>query len=119
VLGIGRSLTPSKIEATWAKLHPQERKSEPTKPISQQTRTADITPISQPVIKHYNIATDEYHSYHVEIPEAADNIIRQNCSLEEAHPLAKLGRNTAHGSFALCRIFGCCYKYVDIKWWWL
>ena len=90
VLGIGRSLTPSKIEATWAKLHPQERKSEPTKPISQQTRTADITHISQPVIKHYNIATDEYHSYHVEIPEAADNIIRQNCSLEEAHPLAKL-----------------------------
>ncbi len=90
VLGIGRSLTPSKIEATWAKLHPQERKSEPTKPISQQTRTADITPISQPVIKHYNIATDEYHSYHVEIPEAADNIIRQNCSLEEAHPLTKL-----------------------------
>ena len=90
VLGIGRSLTPSKIEATWAKLHPQERKSEPTKPISQQTLTADITPISQPVIKHYNIATDEYHSYHVEIPEAADNIIRQNCSLEEAHPLAKL-----------------------------
>ena len=90
VLGIGRSLTPSKIETTWAKLHPQERKSEPTKPISQQTRTADITPISQPVIKHYNIATDEYHSYHVEIPEAADNIIRQNCSLEEAHPLAKL-----------------------------
>ena len=90
VLGIGRSLTPSKIEATWAKLHPQERKSEPTKPISQQTRTADITPISQPVIKHYNIATDEYHSYHVEIPEAADNIIRQNCSMEEAHPLAKL-----------------------------
>ena len=90
VLGIGRSLTPSKIEATWAKLHPQERKSEPTKPISQQTRTADITPISQPVIKHYNIATDEYHSYHVEIPDAADNIIRQNCSLEEAHPLAKL-----------------------------
>lgn len=90
VLGIGRSLTPSKIEATWAKLHPQERKSEPTKPISQQTRTADITPISQPVIKHYNIATDEYHSNHVEIPEAADNIIRQNCSLEEAHPLAKL-----------------------------
>ena len=90
VLGIGRSLTPSKIEATWAKLHPQERKSEPTKPISQQTRTADITPISQPVIKHYNIATDEYHSFHVAIPESADNIIRQNCSLEEAHPLAKL-----------------------------
>ena len=81
VLGVGRNLTPSKIEATWAKLHPQERKSEPTKPLPQQTRTA---------MKHYNIATDEYYSFHVEIPEAADTIIRQNCSLEEAHPLAKI-----------------------------
>ena len=90
VLGIGRNLTPSKIEATWAKLHQQERKSEPTKSIPQQTRTADLTPILLPVIKHYDIATDEYHSYHVEIPEAADNIIRQDCSLKEAHPLAKI-----------------------------
>lgn len=90
VLGIGRNLTPSRIEATWAKLHPQERKSEPAKTNSCQTRTADIIPISQPVIKHYDIATDEYHRYHVEIPEVADNIIRQDCSLEEAHPLAKI-----------------------------
>ena len=58
--------------------------------IPQQTRTADLTPILLPVIKHYDIATDEYHSYHVEIPEAADNIIRQDCSLKEAHPLAKI-----------------------------
>lgn len=90
VLGIGRNLTPSKIEATWAKLHPQERTFESTKPISRQTRTADITPISQSVIKHYDIMTDEYYNYHVEIPEAVDNIIRQDCSLEEAHPLAKI-----------------------------
>lgn len=96
VLGVGRNLTPSKIETTWAKLHPQERKFEPTKPISQQGRTANAVSIIQPkttplpVIKHYDIATDEYHSYHVEIPEAADNIIRQECSLEEVHPLAKI-----------------------------
>ncbi len=90
VLGAGRNLAPSKIEATWAKLHPQERKSESAKPISRQTRAADITPISQPIIKHYDIAIDEYHIYHVEIPEVADNIIQQNCSLEEAHPLAKI-----------------------------
>ena len=90
VLRIGRNLTPSKIETTWAKLHPQERKSEPIKSIPQQTRTTDFTPISLLVIKHYDIATDEYHSYHVEIPEAADNVIRQGCSLEEAHPLAKI-----------------------------
>ena len=96
VLGVGRNLTPSKIEVTWAKLHPQERKSDPTKPISQQTRTADTTSVIQPQItpqptmKHYNIATDEYHNFHVEISESADTIIRQNCSLEEAHPLAKI-----------------------------
>ena len=95
VLGVGRNLTPSKIEATWAKLHSLERKSEPTKPVPQQTRTADMTSAIQPtplqsVMKHYNIATDKYHKFHVEIPEAADTIIRQNCSLEEAHPLAKI-----------------------------
>ena len=96
VLGIGRNLTPSKIEATWAKLHPQERKSEPAKPVPQQTWTADTTPViqpstaSHPVMKHYDITTDEYHSFHIEISEAADTIIRQNCSLEEAHPLAKI-----------------------------
>lgn len=96
VLGIRRNLTPSKIEATWVKLHPQERKSEPTKSISQQTRTANADSVVQskmtlqPVIKSYDIATDEYHSYHVEIPETADNIIRQDCSLVEVHPLAKI-----------------------------
>ena len=96
VLGIGRNLTPSKIEATWAKLHPQERKSDPAKPVPQQTRIADTTPViqpptaSQPVMKHYDIATDAYHTFHIELSEAADTTIRQNCSLEEAHPLAKI-----------------------------
>ena len=95
MLGVGRNLTPSKIEATWAKLHPQERISDPIKPVPQQIRTADTTPViqpptaSQPVMKHYDIATDEYHSFHIEVSEAADTIIRQNCSLEEAHQLAK------------------------------
>lgn len=49
VLGVGRNLTPSKIETTWAKLHPQVRNSELTKSIPQQTRSADITPILQPL----------------------------------------------------------------------
>lgn len=94
VLGIGRNLTPSKIETTWAKLHPQERKSEPMKSVTQQIRTADTTSVLQPktspVIRQYEISTDEYHHYHVDIPEAADNIIRQDCSLAEAHPMAKI-----------------------------
>ena len=90
VLGIGRNLTPSRIETTWAKLHPQEGKSESIKLVSRQTRTTDTIPVSQPVMRHYNIATDEYHSYRVDIPEASEDIIRQDCSLEEAHPLAKI-----------------------------
>lgn len=106
VLGIGRNLTPSKIEATWAKLHLQERTSEPTNSILQQTRTANADSVvqpkmaPQPVIRHYDIATDEYHSYHVEIPEAADNIIRQDCSLEGTHPLAKI-EEIQHTAFLL------------------
>ena len=85
-----------KIENTWAKLHPQERMFEPVKNVSRQTRPADMTSVlqsptaSQHVMKHYDIVTDEYHSYHVEIPEAADNVIRKDCSLKEAHPLAKI-----------------------------
>ena len=72
------------------------RKGNPIKPVPQQTRTAGKTPVIQPstasqlVMKHYDITTDEYHKYHVAIPEFADNIIRQDCSLEEAHPLAKI-----------------------------
>ncbi|MCL1611797.1 relaxase/mobilization nuclease domain-containing protein [Marseilla massiliensis] len=96
VLGIGRNLTPSKIENTWRKLHPEESKSYPSKPNSEQLRSATPAPAErhedtlQLVVKHYDIATDNYHSYHVDIPEASDNIIREECSLEEAHPLAKI-----------------------------
>lgn len=70
--------------------------SYPSKSDSEQSRSATQAPIERhedtilPVIKHYDIATDNYHSYHVDIPEAADNIIREECSLEEAHPLAKI-----------------------------
>lgn len=95
-LGIGRNLVPSKIQSTWEKLHHQESKSLPFNTVSGQTRSADtrtdlhVGDTSQPIIKHYDIATDSYHSYHMEIPETADNIIRQDCSLENAHPLAKI-----------------------------
>ena len=64
--------------------------------VPRRTRKAGKTPVIQPstasqlVMKHYDITTDEYHKYHVAIPEFADNIIRQDCSLEEAHPLAKI-----------------------------
>lgn len=77
-------------------MHPEERISYPFKSDSEQSRSATQALIERhedtilPVIKHYDIATNNYHSYHVDIPEAADNIIREECSLEEAHPLAKI-----------------------------
>ncbi len=95
-LGVGRNLVPSKIMKTWQKLHPQEGKVNQPQAEDKQTRTATPTAISkpqtmpQPVMKHYSICTDDNRTFAVSLSEAADNIIRQECSLEEAHPLAKL-----------------------------
>lgn len=70
--------------------------SYPSKLNSEQSQSATKVPVErhedtlQPEIKHYDIGTDNYHSYHVDIPKAADNITREECSLEEAHSLAKM-----------------------------
>lgn len=95
-LGAGRNLVPSKIMKTWQNLHPQEGKINQSQVEDKQTRTATPTVISksqatpQPVMKHYSIDTDDNRTFAVFLPETADNIISQECSLEEAHPLAKL-----------------------------
>ena len=95
-LGVGRNLVPSKIMNTWQKLHPQEGKIYQSQAENRQTRTATPTAISkpqatpQPVMKHYSIGTDNNRTFNVSLSDAADNIIRQECSLKEAHPLAKL-----------------------------
>lgn len=95
-LGRGRNLTASKIEGTWAKLHPQERKSPSSKTIVPKTGSAvrqsspQRQPLPVPSMRHYDISTDSYHTYHIDLPEEADRIIRQECSLAEAHPLATI-----------------------------
>lgn len=95
-LGRGRNLTASKIEGTWAKLHPQERKCPSSKTIVPKTGTAvrqsspQRQPLPVPSMRHYDISTDSYHTYHIELSEEADRIIRQECSLAEAHPLATI-----------------------------
>ena len=95
-LGIGRNLVPSKIMKTWQKLHPQEGKINQPQAEEKRTRTATPTAISkpqatpQPVMKHYSIDTDDNRTFAVSLSEVVDDIIRQECSLEEAHPLAKL-----------------------------
>ena len=96
ILGKGRHLMPSKIEATWARLH-GERKSSLIPNSEQGIRPAIVsTEMSQtnhlaPVIKHYDISTDEYHHYHVAISEEADEIIRKECSVsEDDNPFATI-----------------------------
>ena len=95
ILGKGRHLMPSKIEATWARLHgDQNIQANPN--VEQEKRTATTLPENAhairpvPVVKHYNISTDEYHHYHVAIPEDADEIIRKECSVLEDNPFANI-----------------------------
>lgn len=94
-LGKGRHLMPSKIEATWARLH-GERKSPATPKIESEKRTANAanektqTNRPTPVIRHYDLSTDEYHHYHVAIPEEADEIIRRECAAPEDNPFATI-----------------------------
>ncbi len=107
ILGKGRHLMPSKIEATWERLQ-GVHKSQPVQNIEAEKRTADMTDkdtrASRPalVIRHYDISTDEYHRYHVAIPEEADEIIRRECSVPEDNPFATIEdvRNTALLLFA-------------------
>lgn len=95
VLGKGRHLMPSKIKATWARLH-GEGISRPTPTAERGSRTAATPPKRtrpdhpSPVIRHYDIATDEHHSYHVAIPEEADEIIRRECAVPEDNPFATI-----------------------------
>ena len=91
ILGKGRYLMPSKIEATWARLR-GEQKSSANLSTEQKIRTSTVsaempqTNRSAPVIRHYDISTDEYHHYHVAIPEDADEIIRKECSVPDDNP---------------------------------
>ncbi len=94
-LGKGRHLMPSKIEETWARLH-GERKSPATPKAEPEKRTANKPNENKqpnhptPLIRHYDISTDEYHRYHVAIPEEADEIIRRECAVPEDNPFATI-----------------------------
>ena len=107
ILGKGRHLIPSKIEATWERLQ-GVRKSQPVQKIEAEKRTADMpgkdtrTSHPAPVIRHYDISTDEYHRYHVAILGEADEIICRECSIPEDNPFATIEdvRNTALLLFA-------------------
>ena len=98
-LGVGRNLVPSKIIATWQKLHPQQDNAQLQNPAAPKTRTATASsaspvqkpkPVSHSVMKHYDIVTNDHRTWHIDLPDFAADIIRQECSLEDAHPWAKI-----------------------------
>ena len=99
-LGLGRNLTPSKIEQTWNKLHPQQDKPQLHNPVTPKPRTAaapsvpstpKAQPVYQPVMKHYDISTrNERQKWHIAVPDFVADIINKECSLQDANPLAKI-----------------------------
>ena len=98
-LGVGRNLVPSKIMATWEKLHPQQHKPQQHSPVIPKTRPAVTSPstpvqkpasISKPVMRHHEIKTNDYRTWNVDLPDFADDIIRQECSLDGANPWARI-----------------------------
>lgn len=100
-LGKGRCLMPSKIEQTWAKLHPQEQKNpvatSPKIAINgQQTKTTSTarqmhTKDSTPVIRHFDFSTDEWHHYPVDIPQPCVDVIDKHTVLDADNVFAKIG----------------------------
>lgn len=58
--------------------------------VSRPSVLSTASAITRAVHEHYDISTDSYHTYHIDLPEEADRIIRQECSLAEAHPLATI-----------------------------
>lgn len=116
-LGKGRCLMPSKIEQTWAKLHPQEQKNpvatSPKIAINgQQTKTTSTarqmhTKDSTPVIRHFDFSTDEWHHYPVDIPQPCVDVIDKHTVLDADNVFAKIGdvQKTAILLFA---------EYIDV-----
>ena len=96
ILGKGRHLMPSKIEATWARVHGEQKSSTISNNTEQGIRPAIVstempqTNRPDPVIKYYDISTDEYHHYHVTISEEAVEIIRKECSVSEDNPFVTI-----------------------------
>ena len=97
-LGKNRNLTPSKIEKTWASLHPSVENSEQGNERLQQTRTATAPSLHAPDILTYTIPTADHCTYRVDISAEIDHILREACrvdedsfaTLEEVHKAALL-----------------------------
>lgn len=94
-LGTGRHFMPSRIRQTWAVLHKEqhtEQRPEPARPVgkSKTQPTLEESQRPEPAPRHYDISTDEYHHYAVNIPAEADDIIRRECDLPDDNPWATM-----------------------------
>lgn len=87
-LSIGRKLTPLKIENTWRKLHPEVERTH-TFHSRQNTYSSQSASQYTNDMKLYDIPVGN-RTYHCDIPKAADDIIRQECSLKDTHSSAMM-----------------------------
>ena len=99
-LGKGRCLMPSKIEKTWAKLHPQEWKNTNcwfAKGCRKWTTEkccvngkANAHYGQHFKMRHFNFSTDEFHHYPVDIPQPCLDVIDKNIALDADNVFAKI-----------------------------
>lgn len=100
-LGKGRCLMPSKIEQTWAKLHPQEQKKSVVgspkatnngqpKSVVSMTKPKRIMD-NTPQMRHFDFSTDGFHHYPVDIPQSCLDVIDKNIALDADIVFAKIG----------------------------
>lgn len=102
-LGQSRNLMPSKIQATWERLHDIESQLEQSYSITAKTNTAtnddarnnhhpepDKEILSKPIINNYTISTDEYHDYDISISEKLESIINDACTVPDNNPFASI-----------------------------
>ena len=114
-IGKGRIYMPSKILATWARLHgktmakPVRTESKPTRNtqpiitrfVQKPLVKADNEP-TPVVMRHFDFSTDEFHHYPVDIPQDALDIIDSHIALDKENVFAKIDdiRKTALLLFA-------------------
>ena len=114
-IGKGRIYMPSKILATWARLHgkvmtkPVRTEPKPTRntqPIITRFVQKTLVKVNNeptPVaVRHFDFSTDEFHHYPVDIPQDALDIIDSHIALDKENVFAKIDdiRKTALLLFA-------------------
>lgn len=118
-LGQSRNLMPSKILATWGRFHyfgieeamELDRHAQTSTPKWQPSRQANQPVVSaptvqaqtklEPVLRSYDIATDEYHNYPVEIEGDINDYMMSLCSIpDDSYASIEQVQNTALLLFA-------------------